>query len=78
MKIKFLIGYPANTFATEWKEIKELSKTEPVPDEDTYVLFKALELKKSLAAFNQARVLGFYLDSADSKWNTIGYLISSQ
>lgn len=48
MKIKFLIGYPANTFATEWKEIKELSKTEPAPDEDTYLLFKALELNKSL------------------------------
>jgi len=48
MKIKFLIGYPAKAFATEWKEIRELSKTDPAPDEDTFVLFKALELNKSL------------------------------
>ena len=48
MKIKFLIGYPAKSFVTEWQEIKKLSKKEAVPNEDTFVLFKALELNKEL------------------------------
>jgi len=48
MKIKFLIGYPAKSYATEWQEIKKLPKDEFAPDEDTFVLFKALELNKSL------------------------------
>ena len=48
MKIKFLIGYPAKSFATEWKDIENFSKSELTPDEDTYILFKALELNKDL------------------------------
>lgn len=48
MKIKFVIGNPAKFIASEWQEIKKMPKSEPTPDEDTYVLFKALELNKSL------------------------------
>lgn len=44
MKIKFLIGYPVKTIATEWQEISKLHASDFAPDKETFNLFKSLEL----------------------------------
>lgn len=48
MKIKFLIGYPAKSFASEWQEISRLGKDDIAPDKETFNLFKALELNNEI------------------------------
>lgn len=48
MKIQFIIGYPAKFCATEWQEIVKLSENGVGPDEDTYIIFKALEFNSDL------------------------------
>ncbi|MDQ3008008.1 MAG: hypothetical protein M3Q81_00235 [bacterium] len=43
MKIKFLIGFPIKTFATEWQEINDFGINDFAPNRETFNLFKALE-----------------------------------
>lgn len=43
MKIKFLIGFPAKYCVSDWQQIKELSEEELIYDEQSFLLFKALE-----------------------------------
>ena len=48
MKIKFVVGSPAKYCTSYWNEIQSLSKIEVGPDEEAYILFKALELNHEL------------------------------